>query len=54
MNNPFPTNAQHKRARKFPGIKGPRPDRKEARRNAAIERAPAGMKRFYRPKAELV
>jgi hypothetical protein len=47
MSNLFPTNGRHARTRKHPGIKGKRPDRKEARRMAAIERAPHGKAHLY-------
>lgn len=40
--------------RRHPGVKGKRPDRKEARRNAAIERAPEAKRSLYRLKAERV
>lgn len=36
-----------------PGVKGKRPDRKEARRNAAIARAPEGKKHLYMRKEDV-
>lgn len=36
--------------RRHPGVRGKRPDRKEARRNAAIARAPEAKKHLYREK----
>ena len=36
--------------RRYPGVRGKRPDRKEARRQGAIDRAPEHKKYLYRVK----
>lgn len=50
----FPAQGRSNNNRRYPGIKGKRPDRKEARRQGAIDRAPGHKKHLYWPKGTVV